>query len=219
MSGAARILAIVGGAVSAIFVIWAGFQWMTSAGDPQKIAQARMSLIGTVVGVIIIGVGFLVPGIISEFIIEPAGGISIQVDTGFDCDGALRNELVVRRAASTAVAVNQIVDVLQGQRDGCDSSFWDPVAFVSVISGGVQSCLDKDSLNVQVVPAAVAGMSIPGSLRHGANGPEAMRRDSSNNIFVIWTNPSGVGDDRLPSDGSTCWLYNSAFDTWREGYE
>ena len=58
-----RAIALVGGALSAIFVIWAGFQWMTASGDPQKMAQARMSLIGTIVGICIMGVGFIIPSV------------------------------------------------------------------------------------------------------------------------------------------------------------
>ena len=62
ITSGARLLALVGGTLSAVFIIWAGILWITASGDPQKMAQARMSLIGTVVGLVIIGIGFLVPG-------------------------------------------------------------------------------------------------------------------------------------------------------------
>ena len=127
ISGAARAIALVGGALSAIFVIWAGFQWMTASGDPQKMAQARMSLIGTIVGICIMGVGFIIPSVISEFVIEPAGGLKIESEIGINCDGILRSRLLVYRVASTPTGMNSLVRQVQGQVDECDSSVWDPL--------------------------------------------------------------------------------------------
>ena len=61
MSNIARLLAIVGGGLSAIAVCYAGILWMTASGDPQKMGQARMALMGAVGGLVIVGVAFIVP--------------------------------------------------------------------------------------------------------------------------------------------------------------
>ncbi len=216
ITSGARLLALVGGTLSAVFIIWAGILWITASGDPQKMAQARMSLIGTVVGLVIIGIGFLVPGVISEMVIEPAGGVQIQVQQGMDCDGILRDQFVIRRAASDHTAFNQIIDVIQAQRDECDSAIWDPV--VQETADFTDACGDKDG-GTLVDPLAIGGMVVPGSLKKTATElRETSGRDSRNNILILWTDSGGVSNDRKPSDGSTCWLYIQAYNTWREGY-
>ncbi len=215
VSGAARLLALVGGAVSALFIIYAGIQWMTAAGDPQKMAQARTGLIGTVVGIVIVGIGFLIPGLISEFVIEPAGGLPIETSIGFDCDGALRDQLVVQRGASTADGMNLIVNQIQTRQDECRSGLWNPVvANPTSWSDPPGWCTDDPSS-----PVSIGGMEVPGSLRETTTKPrETSGRDSRNNIIVFWDDQTGVSNDRLPSDGANCWLYVSVFATWREGY-
>ena len=218
--GAARLLALFGGAVSALFIIYAGIQWMTAAGDPQKMAQARTGLIGTVVGIVIVGIGFLVPGLISEFVIEPAGGLAIEVDSGFDCDGALKGQLVVQRGASTASGMNLLINQIQTRQDECRSSLWHPaVADPTGWSDPPGWCTDLDSGGLASDPVSIGGMEVPGSLRETNTKPrESSGRDSRNNILVFWDDRSGVSNDNLPSDGANCWLYVSVFNTWKEGY-
>lgn len=211
ISGAARAVALVGGGLSALFVIWAGFQWMTASGDPQKMAQARMSLIGTVVGICIMGVGFMIPGVISEFVIEPAGGIAIESEAGVNCDGILRTRLVVYRVASTPSGMNSLVRQVQGQVDECDSSVWDPLVSLTDVSG-TNHCPDDP-----LTPTNIGGLDIPGAFKEtGGTLVKISKRDSRNNILVYWT---GGSTPSLPSDGSFCWLYNRLFDSWSEGYQ
>ena len=207
ISGAARAVALIGGALSALFVIWAGIQWMTASGDPQKMAQARMSLIGTVVGVVIVGIGFLIPGVISEFIIEPAGGVAIESSPGINCDGILRDRLLVYRAASTHQGMNLLVKQVQSQRKECDPGIWNPVVKAATVADG-DGCRD-----VGADPATVGGLVVPGSFWSGS-GPEldgVSGRNSRNSVMVYWD------DVDKPSDGSFCWLYNDTFDAWSEG--
>ena len=45
--------------------------------------QARTAVLGSIGGLVIAGIAFIVPGIISRTIIEPAGGTSLSVDAGF----------------------------------------------------------------------------------------------------------------------------------------
>ena len=218
INGAARALALVGGSLSALFVIWAGFQWMTASGDPQKMAQARMSLIGTVVGICIMGIGFLIPGVVSEFVIEPAGGIAIDSEIGTNCDGILRSRLTVYRVASTPTGMNSLIRQVQGQVDECDPSVWDPlVRAVAVPLPHTKNKCANDPVNVQ----NVGGLDIPTSFKEKAGSNDILEaisnRDSRNNILVYWTLSDGSGNPRLPSDGSFCWLYNQLFDSWSEG--
>ena len=214
ISGAARAIALVGGALSAIFVIWAGFQWMTASGDPQKMAQARMSLIGTIVGICIMGVGFIIPSVISEFVIEPAGGLKIESEIGINCDGILRSRLIVYRVASTPTGMNSLVRQVQGQVDECDSSIWDPVVRLTDV-GTPNHCADAGS------DLEVGSLEVPPAFKNGTGSPKTLdlisNRDSRNNILVYWSDLPGTGNDRLPSDGSYCWLYNQLFDAWSEG--
>ena len=206
ISGAARAVALVGGALSALFVIWAGIQWMTASGDPQKMAQARMSLIGTVVGIVIVGIGFLIPGVISEFVIEPAGGIAIESEPGINCDGILRDRLLVYRAASTASGMNLLVKQVQVQRKECDPHIWNPEV---VQIGNFADCRD-----VGTGPLSVGGLSVPGAFIDSVTPTEMEPnpgRNSRNSVLVYWDSVN------KPSDGSICWLYNERFDAWAEG--
>ena len=92
--GAATLIAVLGGAMATIFFAWAGIQWMMASGDPQKIGQARMALIGAAIGLVIVGAAFIVPEVISERIIEPAGGTAIENTAGLSCDRVLKNQIV-----------------------------------------------------------------------------------------------------------------------------
>lgn len=51
----AVIVAVLGimGAIAALIITMAGFQYVTSSGDPQKIAKAKDTIIYTLVGLVI----------------------------------------------------------------------------------------------------------------------------------------------------------------------
>ena len=59
---------------------------MMAQGDPQAMGRAKGAFIGALVGSAIVGLAFIIPGIISQVIIEPSGGAALQVDTGDDCE-------------------------------------------------------------------------------------------------------------------------------------
>ena len=212
VTGIARVVALLGGVLAAVFVAWAGIQWMTAAGDPQKMSQARMSLIGSVVGLIIVGIAFLIPSVISELVIEPAGGIAVQVELGTDCDGVLRRLLVVNRTASTYQHMNFLITQVEAGRDECGSSLWSP----RVHSGTTNPLLTTGCYTGSVGP-------VEGSWRLGGRWsgwavckcyrcpPEFRPGQQHNNIIVHWK------PDRRPSDSTDCWLYSSTFDTWTSG--
>lgn len=212
VGGVARFVAILGGALSAVFIGWAGIQWMSASGDPQRMAQARMGIIGTVVGLVIVGVAFMLPGIVSEIVIEPAGGLAIEGKSGVDCDGVLRQQLVINRTAHRADRMQFVIMQVQSQRKECASDKWNPVV------GDFDSGVHDDALVGTGEGIKVGGMRVPSGLRDGGLPGGAVRpksgRDSSNNIVVYWVEDA----EQRPSDGSLVWLYVSSFNTWREGY-
>ena len=208
-NGVALIAAALGGAVAAIFVVYSGYLYISSSGDPQRMAQARGSLIGVAVGLTIIGGGFLIPTTISRFVIEPAGGVKIEVRQGVDCDGLLKGQLVFQRTASNRERMQFLVSRIQGQRSECGPEFWNPV--VKGI-GYPDDCPEPDH--------KVGGVLVPDGLKDGASVNNISSRDSGNNIIVFWARPADSSEINkgLPSDGSVCWLYVSAFSAWSEAY-
>ena len=85
-----------------------------------------MALIGAVVGLIVIGASFLVPGIVSEVVIEPVGGMPVHVRSGYDCDAVLRTQLVAQVNVNTAGRMQGIVQRIQAQRSECRPENMEP---------------------------------------------------------------------------------------------
>ena len=241
MENVARLLAVVGGGISAIAFCYAGILWMTASGDPQKMGQARTAIFGAIGGLVIVGVAFMGPRIISEFVIEPAGGQMLGGDYGMSCDDILRSQFVVQRSASTATRMNQVISQIQAQRDECPEDIWNPtvvdapfVVASSPAGATVTDCWGLDIgfalsghgvPNTKGIKGRIGDTQVPRGLRVGntddsADGVsdgqvrERSGRDSSNNILVYW---SGNPDQR-PTDSSTCWLYDKRIRTWDENY-
>ena len=208
VSGVAIALAVFGGALSAVFVAYGGIQWMVAAGDPQKMAQARGAVIGAVVGLIIVGVSFLIPPVVSELVIEPAGGVAIESLNTFDCDGMLRRQLVSRRWANNPERMQRIITQVQVQQKECDSERWNPV----VDPAGWSECYGS-TLGDEL---AMDGVLVPRGLKNAGTSGKAniSKRDAENNILIYWNIPDG----RRPADGAACWMYVSAFGSWMESY-
>ena len=120
------LIAVVGGGVSLVMFGFAGVQYMMAQGDPQAMGRAKGAFIGALVGSAIVGLAFIIPGIISRVIIEPSGGAALEVDTGDDCDQLLRNQLKFQRAASTFARMNEVIRQIQNQRDSCLVELWNP---------------------------------------------------------------------------------------------
>ena len=213
VGGVARAVALFGGTLAAVFVAYAGILWMVAGGDPQKMAQARNALIGSVVGLIIVGVSFLIPPTVSELVIEPAGGVAIESLNSFDCDGMLKAQLVSRRWANNPPLMQRIITEIQVKQDECSSERWTPA--VKTDGGYYSDCFTGagDTL-------ALSGVLIPRGLKHVGSHPEIAKRDAANNIFVYWqmASVSPPLPEGRPSDGAICWMYVSAFGSWREYY-
>ena len=225
MENVARLLAVVGGGISAIAFCYAGILWMTASGDPQKMGQARTAIFGAIGGLVIVGVAFMAPRIISEFVIEPAGGQVIGGDGGVSCDGILQAQLLVQRGASTATRMNQVISQIQAQRDECPEDVWDPevddanafLATTGCLKVAATPATSTDSAE-NGAAAKIGDTSVPRSLKVGNTDIGTVRatsgRDSSNNILVYWS----ADATKRPTDSSKCWLYSSRIRTWDENY-
>ena len=108
INNVARFLAFGIGGVSFIVFLYAGFLFMTASGDPQKSSQARMAIFGAFIGLVVAGAAFVLPRIISQAIIEPAGGVSIVTEGQISCDELFREQLVAQRGANDANRMNEV---------------------------------------------------------------------------------------------------------------
>lgn len=61
-----------------LFIVWGGFNWITSGGDKQKLAQARQRIVFAIVGLIIAFLAYFIIGIVGNFfgveLIQSGGG-------------------------------------------------------------------------------------------------------------------------------------------------
>ena len=210
------LIAALAGGISLIMFGFAGIQYMTAQGDPQAMGRAKMSVIGAVVGLAIAGLAFVMPGVISRLIIEPAGGQRIVSDAGSDCDQLLRNQLVFQRGASTEGRMQEVIRQIQAQRDDCVSELWNPDVNDSVATA---NCFGG-TLPVYANPLSekIGDLTVPRTLYTGLEVGDDLRntsgRDSDNNIIVYWDDTAGS----TPADNSACWLYVSRLNSWDENY-
>ena len=209
VNGIAWLMGALGAAVAVFYVAHSGYLFITAQGDPQRMAQARSGLIGVAVGLAVIGRAFIIPGTVSRFVIEPAGGVPVEPRAGFDCDGLLKEQLVFQRIADTPKRMQFLVSRIQSQRSECAAEFWSPV--VKVDPGLPPDCLSVDK---------VGGVLVPDGLMDGASVKNIAFRDGENNIIVYWTVPTDSSAEAtgLPSDSAVCWLYVSDFSAWSESY-
>ncbi len=223
MGNVARLVAMVGGGLSAIAVCYAGILWMTSGGDPQKAGQARLALMGAIAGLVIVGIAFIVPRIISQAVIEPVGGVALQSDIGLNCDSVLRSQFVFQRGASTEGNMAVVVRQIQAQRQECPPDVWNPQVDDPDDAAGAEKCWNQAStpaagfIGTAGAAGKVGASQVPRGLRIGNVDTGLVRalsgRDSDNNIIVYWSTAAN-----RPSDGGKCWLYVARLRTWSENY-
>ena len=209
----ARLVAILGILISTPLFAWAGYLWMTSMGDPNRAAAARNAFISVGVGLVIIGCAFIIPAVIGESVVAPAGGIVYEQDSGVNCDGILREQLVANRQVSDADRINFIIRRIQEKFEDCTDLFWTPLAREVWDSSRVVS-MTADTKNF------ISGVKVPRGLKRGGDALKNQSgRDARNNIFVQWTiHVPGESSWGLPSDSAICWMYVSATGSWVEGY-
>ena len=233
----ATLIAIGVSVVSGIIVAFAGFQYATASGDPQKVQLAKGSFIGAFIGLIIASLAFIGPRIVTDMVIKPVGGVAMETQVGQNCDNILRNQLIFQRGASTADRMQVVIAQIQSQQSECASDVWDPevidmgVATATagtIAAGGTgrtgQCYRSAGGFTPTVTDANVGNIkigdqSLPKSLlRSGAadkNFPRTTSgRDSENNIIVYWSDDV----DNRPSDAASCWLYYSRLRAWHENF-
>ncbi|GIW62169.1 MAG: hypothetical protein KatS3mg089_1021 [Patescibacteria group bacterium] len=59
-------LLIAGALVAIIFLIWGGIKWITSRGDKTKVESARYTIIGAIIGLIIVFASFLIINLVTN---------------------------------------------------------------------------------------------------------------------------------------------------------
>ena len=209
------LIAVVGGGISLVMFGLSGIQYMTAQGDPQAMGRAKAAFIGALVGSAIVGLAFIIPGIISRVIIEPSGGAALQVETGDNCDRLLKNQLRFQRSASTMLRMQEVIRAIQNQRDNCSQAVWNPVVDdTSVHHTTLPSCWAATS-PPQGTFGKVGNMLVPSGLRDSDDRPrDTSGRDSSNNIIVYFSRDAS----QRPQDSAMCWLYVKRLNAWDENY-
>lgn len=207
VGNATTVAVAIGASLGAVFVVWCGYLFMTSQGDPHKVAQARGSLIGVVVGLVIIGMSFLIPSFISDTIVEPAGGVAVDARNTVDCDDLFRDLLVGNRTINNADRMNGAIGQVRAVHDQCPEELWSPRVAVTVPAG--KECEDEGADGV------LNGVTVPASLREGGSPTASVSNDTvrtRGGLVIYW------GVQASPSDGSHCWVYVSRLRTWLAGY-
>ena len=220
----ARLILYAGGGVFTIAVCVAGFFYMTAFGDPQKQNIARGALVGAFVGVCIMGVSFLAPRIMSQFVLEPAGleGVANSGNTG--CDRTLRSALITQRGVGNGKQVNSMVRAIQAQRaNDCNQEIWNPFvqvagtppgATAAITNSGFQdgptTCLPGTAGTDHMIgqtdlPTTLESVAQTRALQSAYGG---FARDASGNILVQFDTAF------RPTDGSKCWLYIAQSNYW-----
>ena len=229
-----------GGVIVVLFLVYAGFLYATSGGEPQRVAQARTALFMSLMGLLIMGLAFIIPRILSDTVIRPAGGTEVATLQGVDCDEALKAHLVHRREANDRQEMQQLVMQLRNRYDECSSEIWpveigwaaDAVSLSTWNTGTYTSVLtDIGTDEEECASAYPGGLRAPSGLLaennpngHGnakvlnSSGQGYMisaspMKDSRGNI-VVWFNEK---EEALPWDGALCWIYHDRYAMWVSG--
>ena len=210
-----RLVAFGVGGVSIIVIAYAGFQYATASGDPQKVGQAKNAFIGAFIGMLIASLAFIGPRILTDVVIKPVGGVAMEQDVGLNCDGVLKNQIIFQRAASTADRMNIVISQIQNNQNECASDIWNPQ--VINLSAGNGKCLSSTNTaltDVQTEAPEVGGVGFPSGLLANDKNRLASGRDSENNIIVYWAD---LAEER-PADQASCWLYLARLRVWHHNY-
>ena len=210
----ATLIAIAVAVVSGIIVAFAGFQYATAGGDPQKVGIAKASFIGAFIGLIIASFAFIGPRIVTDMVIKPVGGVALDTQVGLNCDSVLRNQLVFQRGASTAVRMQVVISQIQAQQQECAKDVWDPEAIdINTTTGSLLGKCYSATAGA-VTPTVVGDQDLPEGLKREDDARTTSGRDSENNIIVYWADTVA----KRPSDAASCWLYFARLRAWHENF-
>ena len=225
------ILTAILGGVSVISLSVAALLYMSAHGDPQQVQRAKTAAIGAVIGLILGGLAWVLPGILSRAVIEPAGGQSLTASGGTTgCDQIFRSQLVNQRQINNKARMNELVAVIQNTRDECRRDTWRPVVvdldktadLTTAAKKTAQQCISggRDTPDTTTWTAAeVGGFQVPLGLRAGSRQNGLPRttsgRDRDNNIIVYFHDRKATGrTGNPPGDGAVCWLYLARASAW-----
>ena len=225
----ATLIAILVAVASTAVVAWAGWQYVTAAGDPQALGKAKQTLIGAFIGLGIAGLAFIGPRIFIDLVIKPVGGVSIDTETGLNCDSVFRNQLTFQRGASTEARMDTLVSQIQSQQQECDAEVWDPevvdLSTTATPDTAKGNCYGVDgdsaghdtpeklpSVGTQRMPTSLAQPDSSTPPKYKARTKSG--RDSENNIILFFD----LDVAKRPSDGASCWLYYARLKQWHENF-
>ena len=113
---------------------------------------------------IIVGVAFMVPRLISETVIEPSGGASLASSSTVSCDEIFKNQLVRQQAAGNSGRMSQVKVQVQQRQNECSSEVWDPTIMgrgeVYPASGGTVHSWSGNTSTSPVLAAADKGTGV-----------------------------------------------------------
>ena len=228
----ATLIAIGVAVVSGIIVAFAGFQYATAAGDPQKVGLAKSSFIGAFIGLIIASLAFIGPRIVTDMVITPVGGVALETESGLNCDSILRNQLIFQRGASTTERMQVVISQIQSRHAECAKDVWKPVVrdmgtappATGIIAAGGGKCykgVGGFTPATDLPKLKVGDQTLPEGLQrqYGPNGTivgprNTSGRDSGNNIIVYWSDEV----ENRPSDAASCWLFYARLNSWHENF-
>ena len=207
------LTAILGG-FGVISLSVAALLYMNAHGDPQQVNKAKTAAIGAIIGLIMGGMAWVLPGIISRAIVEPSGGQSLTASGSVQgCDQIFKSQLVAQRQINTAARMSELISTIQNTRDECRPDTWNPSISSENGANNAGNCVGGvvDSVDVPI------GLEASGS---ATSTKLASFRDRDNNILVYF----GVGHSTstkpssgLPGDGARCWMYVSRSSVWVSG--
>lgn len=61
------IIIPLAGIVLFVMIVWGGFQYISSGGDPKKAAMAKATLTYAIIGLVLVALAYLIIFLISEF--------------------------------------------------------------------------------------------------------------------------------------------------------
>lgn len=220
----AYFVILIGGTLATLFLAFVGIQYATSGGDPQRISQARASFFGILAGMLILGMAFVIPRIISTVVVEPAGGPRLESSYVYgDCDEILRQQLVFQRGARNAQQMRALVLRVQIRfEDACNRQIWNPLiladyAFPDLPYDAEPVLPDEKHdhcFGTHRGTRTIGGLYLPPTLLSVDKEKvvKSSMRDPQNNILVYFH----TNDGRRPFNRQVCWVYFSGLDAWYE---
>ena len=66
VSNVITILIIIAVLIAVLFLIWGGIQWIMSGGDKSKVESARNSIIGAIIGLVIVFLAYFIISVVAN---------------------------------------------------------------------------------------------------------------------------------------------------------